>query len=251
MTSQDFRPLRYRKRWFCYLDLLGFNNLVNDKNIQDVIPIYKKALSKLNQSTSRKKLLGIIHSWFSDTFIIYSKNDKEEDFIHVEQAGRLFFQGLILNEIPVRGALTHGSLYSQSAKNIFVGPALIDAYCYAEHQNWLGFILTPNVEKHLRNSSIPVNRRNHYRLVTQEGIINHHPSHPVYAFAFNNGEINGSNPYIKALQSMRDKAPEAAMVKYDNAIQFAKQYHKPIGYSEITKKEVECLRENRCKSNYF
>mgnify|MGYP005725065419 CR=1 FL=1 len=225
-TSQEFRPLRYRKRWFCYLDLLGFTNLVNDQNIQEVIPIYQKALSKLEQSASNKKSLGVIHSWFSDTFIIYSKNDNEEDFAHVEQASRLFFQGLILNKIPVRGALTHGALYSRSAKNIFVGPALVDAYNYAEQQNWLGFILTPTVVERLKNSSIPINQRAFYRLVTEPGIIKQEPTQPVYAYAFNNGEINGKSPYLNALRSMRDLAPESAKIKYENTIKFAQQHHR-------------------------
>jgi hypothetical protein len=145
----------------------------------------------------------IQQKWFSDTFIIYSRDDDEADFWYVEQVGRLFFQKLILSEIPVRGAITHGRLYSQSSQNIFVGPALIDAYHYAEKQSWLGFILTPNVSKRLESTSSPTDSRAHYRLVTEPGIILHEPSSPVYAFAFNNGLVNGKNPYLTALSKMK------------------------------------------------
>jgi hypothetical protein len=224
VDSDEFRPLRYKKRWFCYLDLLGFTALVSDQNIKHVIPLYKKALSEIERAAAKKKSLGIIYSWFSDTFIIYSLRDREEDFAHVEQVGRLFFQSLILHNIPVRGAITHGSLYSQSSKNIFIGPALIDAYCYAENQGWIGFILTPNAHRRLEKSSIPCNLRTHYRPVDEPDIINHSPSAPIYAFAFNNGTVNGRNPYIAHLQTMRAAAPDSAKQKYDRTIRFLEMH---------------------------
>lgn len=221
MDTEDFKPLRYRKRWLCYLDLLGFTALINDKNIAQVIPLYKQALGIMEQVASNKKSLGINYSWFSDTFIIYSRGDGEEDFVYVEQTSRLFFQSLILNKIPVCGALTHGALYSQSSQNIFVGPALIDAYYYTEKQDWVGFILTPSVYKRLEKSSIPLPKRTHYRLVDQPGIINYEPSSPVYAFAFNNVSVNENNPYRIALETMKASAPESVKHKYQRAIDFA------------------------------
>jgi hypothetical protein len=173
--------------------------------------------------------LGLIYSWFSDTFIIYSRDDSEREFAYVEQVGRLFFQQLILHQIPVRGALTHGSLYSQSSQNIFVGPALIDAYNYAEKQRWLGFILTPSVFKRLEKSSLALEKRPHYRPVTEAGIVCHEPSAPVYAFAFNNATVNGANPYVRAFEAMRESAPTYAHDKYDKTIAFAHQHFRAHG----------------------
>jgi hypothetical protein len=224
MDSEPYGPLRYRKRWFCYLDLLGFTSLVHDKNIERVIPLYKQALEHLKQHAKPKKRLGVIYSWFSDTFIIYSRDDSEREFSYVEQVGRLFFQKLILHKIPVRGAITHGALYSQSSENIFVGPALIDAYNYAEKQTWLGFILTPSVFKRLENTPLSLEKRPHYRPVTEPGVIFHEPSTPVYAFAFNNGSVNGKNPYLTRLEGMKMTAPSAAKAKYERTIAFAEQH---------------------------
>lgn len=221
--------MRYRKRWFCYLDLLGFTALVNNSSIERVIPLYQEALQHLTDLANPKKRLGLIYSWFSDTFIIYSRNDSERDFAHVEHVGRLFFQKLILNEIPVRGAITHGDLYSQSAENIFVGPALIDAYNYAEKQAWLGFILTPSVSKRLETTPLSLDGRAHYRLVTEPGIVQCEPSSPVYAFAFNNGTVNGNNPYLSVLRSMKTKAPPEAKEKYDKTIGFATKHWQAHG----------------------
>jgi hypothetical protein len=229
MDTDNYRPLRYRQRWFCYLDLLGFTSLVHNKNIEQVIPLYKQALDHLREEAKPKKRLGLIYSWFSDTFIIYSRDDTEREFSYVEQVGRLFFQKLVLHHIPVRGALTHGSLYSQSSENIFVGPALIDAYNYAEKQKWLGFILTPSVFKRLDKTSLALDKRAHYRPVSEPGIICHEPSSPIYAFAFNNGTVNGRNPYLAALEHMKAAAPMDAKDKYDKTIAFATHHYRAHG----------------------
>jgi hypothetical protein len=231
MDSEDFKPLRYTNRWFCYLDLLGFTALVNDKNIEQVIPLYQKALTEMERIALPKKRHGVTYSWFSDTFIIYSRGGKDQDFAYVEHVGRLFFQSLILHQIPVRGALTYGNLYSQSSKNIFVGPALIDAYYYGERQDWLGFVLTPNVFSRLTETTVDLRYRMHYRLVTEPGIIKHQPSTPVYAFAFNNGMVNGRNPYLSALKAMKEKAGQGNAHKYENTISFIHKHARAVSLS--------------------
>jgi len=235
MDSDEFKPLRYRKRWFCYLDLLGFTALVNDNNIGHVISIYQDVMKKLSRKARSISTKEILYSWFSDTFIIYSRSDHEKDFAAIEGVGRTFFQELLLNGIPARGAITHGSLYSQSSKNIFVGPALIDAYQYAESQAWLGFVLTPSVFSRLKTSSIPLHKRACYREVvdatfTKELLPGKEPlPGPVYAFAFNNSTLNGKNPYVDALQQMMALAPDKDKPKYEKSIGFANKHWRRHG----------------------
>jgi hypothetical protein len=219
MESQPRHHLRYRERWFCYLDLLGFTNIVRTGAVEQVIPLYQEVLDSLEHQVAQKKKLGISYSWFSDTFIIFSRGDSDHEFTLVEQAGRLFFQKLVLGRIPVRGALTVGKLYSQLERNIFIGEALIDAYEYGEKQNWLGFILTPRVYARLEQSSIDLRHRIHYRPVGQP-IITHPRPENVYAFAFNNGPINGTNPYLEAVRAMRAEVADSYKQKYINTEEF-------------------------------
>ena len=87
---------------------------------------------------------------------------------------------LILKEIPVRGSLSIGDLYTLQRKNIFIGKALIDAYEYGEKQNWLGFILTPSVHAHLKGGSLELERRVYYRHVDDPKIITHPKPNNVY-----------------------------------------------------------------------
>lgn len=220
MDSQLRQHLRYRERWFCYLDLLGFKNLVRTGAVEQVIPLYKEVIRVLEQHAAPKEKLGISHSWFSDTFIIFSRGDSSQEFALVEQAGRLFFQKLILSRIPVRGALTFGKLYSQLERNIFIGEALIDAYEYGEKQDWLGFLLTPRVYEKLEQSSLDLRHRIHYRAVDKPGIITHPQPENIHAFAFNNSLVNGQNSYIEAVRAMRTEVPDKYKQKYKNTEEF-------------------------------
>jgi hypothetical protein len=220
----------YTNRWLAYFDLLGFKNLVRKNYIEDVLSIYEEdALDSLRKSAEPHKINGISFFWFSDTFIIFTKGDSEKEFAYIEQVSRLFFQRLILNHIPVRGALTVGSFYADQDKKVFLGEALIDAYEYGEKQNWLGFLLTPHVYHHLKNSSIPLKRRLCYRPadITSADIpkvVSHPNSKNVYAFAFNNIQINNRNPYLDAVVSMKAEAGKKDKVKYSNTEEFIKKY---------------------------
>ncbi|MCX7221288.1 MAG: hypothetical protein NTY70_20900, partial [Burkholderiales bacterium] len=156
-------------------------------------------------------------------FIIHSRSDSLQDFVHVESAARVFFQLLILKKIPVRGCISHGKLYSQAQKNIFVGPALIEAHHYGEALNWVGFCLAPSVEKKLKYE-LPLENRAHYRKVDDRSILRKAKAAHLYAFAFNNGTVNGKNPYKKALESMRESAPSEVDIKYANSLEFLEKY---------------------------
>ena len=90
--------LRYTDRWFAYFDLLGFSNLVRQKRIEHVLPIYEGVLSAIAEKADPKRGSGISYSWFSDTFIIFSKGDSDAEFAQMERVSRLFFQKLILNK---------------------------------------------------------------------------------------------------------------------------------------------------------
>jgi hypothetical protein len=213
-------PLQYKNRWFCYLDLLGFKDLVRTKNSGHVIELYDEVIGKLKAGADAKKSFGISYSWFSDTFILFSKNDSLQDFTLLEQAGRLFFQRLILAEIPVRGALSHGELYSNLERNIFIGEALIEAYEYGEKQNWLGFVLTPSVYVKLLDTELDVRNRYNYRTVVRQGVITHSKPGNVFAFVFNNATVNGVNPLLSAIGRMKRKSAEQYRLKYENTEQF-------------------------------
>lgn len=224
MSELVYRPLRYRDRWFAYLDLLGFTNLVQSGGIEKVLPVYSEALKRMQIACRLgKDDAGLLNSWFSDTFIIYSRSDSLKDFAHVESAARNFFQLLLLKNIPVRGCISHGKLYSQAKQNVFIGQALIEAHMYGEALDWIGFCLAPSVEEKLKYD-LPLEKRSHYRKISDRYVLRKAPAKYLYAFAFNNGTVNGENPYRIALQSMKIDAPPEASQKYVNSLAFLNQF---------------------------
>lgn len=224
MDELIYRPLRYRDRWFAYLDLLGFTDLVSSNSIEEIIPIYSEALAHMRTACGpRTETHGLLNSWFSDTFIIYTSSDSLEDFARLESAARIFFQLLITKNIPVRGCISHGKLYSQSRKNIFIGPALIESYAYGEALDWIGFCLAPSVEQKLQ-SDLPLEQRSFYRKVSDRKILRKVEAEYLYAYAFNNGSVTGKNHFRNTLVKMREQAPEAVRIKYDHTLEFIDEH---------------------------
>ena len=214
------RRLQYKDRWFCYLDLLGFTQLVRSTEVGAVIDLYEEAIAKLEVGAATKRSLGISYSWFSDTFIIFTRSDSLQEFTWLEQAGRLFFQRLILANMPARGAISHGKLYSNLEKNIFVGEALIEAYEYGEDQNWLGLLLAPSVYRRLEGTQLDVHQRYNYRRVPSHGVMRQQSAENVFAFAFNNVTTSGANPLLTAIRSMKRASAEPYRAKYEKTEQF-------------------------------
>lgn len=222
------RRLQYKYRWFCYFDILGFTELVRSTEVGSVIDLYEEAVAKLEIGAASKRSLGISYSWFSDTFIIFSRGNSLEEFTWLEQTSRLFFQRLILANIPVRGAISHGKLYSNLERNIFIGEALIEAYEYAEDQDWLGLLLAPSVFDRLDGTQLDVRRRYNYRHVPLQGVMRSCDPSRVFAYAFNNGTVNGANPFLTAIRAMKRRAEKPYHAKYERAESFIIKHRKDV-----------------------
>ena len=57
------------------------------------------------------------------------------------------FGALLRNEIPVRGAISHGTYVSEKTDSgrFVAGRAIIDAYQFEGRQDWIGIMLAPSV----------------------------------------------------------------------------------------------------------
>ena len=220
MTDSKFKSIRYTNRWFCYVDLLGFSALVESQRINRVIDTYGEVLDEMELVAGKNKTGGIYYSWFSDTFILYSRGAQSDDFARLESASRIFFQKLILKKIPARGAISFGKLYSHLARNIFVGPALIDAYLYGEDQDWLGFLLTPSASDQLDSIGLSVSQRPFYRPIPKKGILRKRSPNGVHAYAFNNVGNTRPNPFLKSIREMESSVDSEYREKYKKTVAF-------------------------------
>ncbi len=218
---------RTRERCLSFFDILGFENLVKKKELDLIIAVYKEVLSVLEEKVSKKRIHGIDSAWFSDSFIIYSKDDSKESFGLTEQASRLFFEKMLLKKIPLRGALTIGSLYTQKENNIFLGQAIIDAYNYSEgrnSQNWIGFILTPRACKGVQESDVYIDRGLYSKVNIP--LRKNKIGEEVLAYNFTRlGRYHTTNLKIP-LKQMQNNAEPKYRQKYENTIKFLEQQQK-------------------------
>lgn len=134
--------------WVAYFDILGFRYIVKSFLPEFVRKEYKKALREIEKCNVICK-----SKFFSDTFIFYTENDSQDSYRRIRAASMIFFRVMFLRnktpKFPMRGCLHVGQFYVEEEDGIFFGPALIDAYEWAEGQNWIGFVLSKKAREKL------------------------------------------------------------------------------------------------------
>jgi len=161
MEEIDIKKDAFQKRWISYFDLLGFSNLVQTNGELSVFNTITTAIEEFGRKRNPNGHF-VERVWFSDSFILYSQGASERDFSPLEQISRHFFLSLIQKEIPVRGALACGEAYADKDNNILFGKALLEAYKYAENQDWIGLILTPAAVQRMEEIGLPASERPYY-----------------------------------------------------------------------------------------
>lgn len=145
----------YGNCWIAYFDILGFKKLVNSnrRNIDSFAQtIYDEVLEEIiNRSDRITEALNkkVNYAWFSDTFILFTEDDTYASYSSLDIVLWEVFQKMISKRHPLRGALSVGEFYANKNRSTYIGQALIDAYIYAEKQQWIGLILTPETRKKL------------------------------------------------------------------------------------------------------
>ncbi len=211
----------HSKRWVGYFDLLGTQQLLVDRKYLEIFSIYSMAIEEAKKWAENSP---VEYLCFSDTFVIYTKTNDAKSFAYIDQVARWFVYKLILNKIPVRGALSCDDFYADKANNLYYGMALLEAYQYGEAQNWLGFVLTPSAAEQAVNVGLPPEERLNYAkwdipyCVTK----NKKLDSKLYACLIGSWvKINGENPCVRPLAGMRMSVSNTRHEeKYDNTLNF-------------------------------
>jgi len=135
---------------------------------------------------------------------------------------------------PLRGAIGFGQLYADKSNNIFLGSGLIDAYQYAEKQNWIGVIVTPKADSKLRDIHVelkgwPVMFKEYDVPVKREKIKNGictTVEETECLFAMRIHKLSNVRRYVEQMQrkAMDDKDYEVKhKAKYENTLKFFKE----------------------------
>jgi len=140
-------------------DILGFRNLVLTHQlnavVERILPFFSKILHHSTHQgefpltpPSLKELksqtrVGL--AWFSDTIILYSFEDTNEDFRRViEAVGWLIFETMSIPYTRVRAAVSYGDLFVDEQNGLYIGAPIIEAYELQSIQQWVGGALAPS-----------------------------------------------------------------------------------------------------------
>lgn len=182
--------------------------------------------------TEQGRFAGIrwYYAHFSDTLLFFAPGDSWDSFLTLESVVSCFFSEMLVKRIAIRGALTCGEFYADREKGIFVGPALLDAYKWAEKQNWIGYVLTPQAHSKLCCMSRCPSRNKdwaHYDVPVKVKV----PmtsSDKERLFAFRASEFSEAENCVRQMQAeaknaMGDEKYNAeCLAKYENTLLFLK-----------------------------
>lgn len=227
MTSErDFRPDCYKQRWVAYFDLLGIERLVRESHAISVFD----TLDEANEEFRHQRECGqnVERLWFSDTYIFLSQDGSDASFSSVEKTARHFFLSLVQKGIPLRGAMAFGELYVDKENDIFFGKALVEAYRFGEHQDWIGFLLTPSTVDQMKAVGLPAQKRvdNRWSKIPWKTEDQGRYPENLFVCEFLSPE-SGSDYCLETLLQMKERAqlPEIKQ-KYQNTIDFIRGYSK-------------------------
>ena len=91
---------------------------------------------------------------FSDSIVIFSKNNTIESFDIFTQTVNYFFSQLIHKNIAVKGSIAYGQLSLDSDKQIFFGQPLIDAFLLQEEVDYLGVVAHNTIDSYIADNLI-------------------------------------------------------------------------------------------------
>jgi hypothetical protein len=215
--------------WIAYFDILGFKSMIEYENESIALQVLKskidEVINKLEEDIDSKDE-RVDFQFYADTFIIYSKSEKINDYPLLVRVSKNFINNCIYEKLPVRGAISYGELIFGHRRKIILGKAFLESYVYGEDQNWIGLILTPSASCQLLQ---------HDLIPTRHGFINKDIpmrrfsifEDKIYAYRFINGSTNFNCSLLPHLNEMLQKAPQREKVKFLNTIKFIEK-HYPI-----------------------
>ena len=151
--------------WITYLDILGFKGKVSAfesgfgfGHLDLFVKNFYTNLLDEQQRQGEYWPDKVFTAWASDTFLFFTHDDSKDSFVCVAETTKCFCWAVMPKSWPLRGAIGFGELYADESNNVFLGSGFIDAYQYAEKQNWIGVIVTPKANSRLRELGVELQR---------------------------------------------------------------------------------------------
>jgi hypothetical protein len=139
-------------------DILGFRSLILENPLRNLLDadfaLFRKLLCRsLNQKDLPERPPGLKElrnqdrvgfAWFSDTVLIYAKNDDDDSCQNVIETVQWLVFHTICTRTKIRAGIAYGEFLPDPENELFLGRALVDAYELERSQEWFGAALTPS-----------------------------------------------------------------------------------------------------------
>lgn len=219
-----------RDCWVASFDILGFKNMVNIEGAsfqaQLVQEDYDQTLEHLQKAAEPYPAADLAHFWLSDTFVIFTNDDQGRSYTLIQRAAKYFITRCLTSGIPIRGAISVGSLATSGDNRSVMGKAFIDSFITGEDQDWLGLLLTAQAVSKARSLGLEPTR--HDFVASPDMPMRKCAVNEVMAYRFQDGSANFDSPLIPILESMKNRAGAAHELKYQRTINFISEHYRRL-----------------------
>ena len=148
------------ERFVAFLDLLGFKDKVMRSTHEEIyaelhkISTVRQYLEGTTNNDSIQKALNDVDIYivsFSDSIVLFSKNDDIDNFKFFSIALLGLFSEAIKNKIAIKGAVAHGLVSLNKSEQIYFGQPIIDAFLLEEDVNFIGVLCHNSIDKYLKS----------------------------------------------------------------------------------------------------
>jgi hypothetical protein len=147
----------HQGRYLLFLDILGFSELVETKEVPEIYAVIDSALKAFGRWEDLNSLFKTIY--FSDTFIFYQepKGYGSWAFLDIYAIGGMVLSALLAAGIPARGTISFGEFEvnfdSTGRHQVYFGKALVEAYKAEQREKWIGITILPSAWQPYEESS--------------------------------------------------------------------------------------------------
>lgn len=147
------------ERYIAFVDIMGFSNYVyrNTHNqVKKRMSLLQKIIGKTEielheiSKTFNKIPNPIKVVIFSDSILLITKDNSKNSLEYILFACQLLLAESFENKIPMKGAVSYGTITADFEKSLFFGKGLIDAYTLQEQLFIYGIVIDEKVEKKIK-----------------------------------------------------------------------------------------------------